>query len=253
MKNDMKYEVMIVEDEQHQQLRLTELLQEHPEFRIAGIASSIDEARKMLQRSTPELVFLDVLLPPHTSFDLLNDLSSIPFSIIFTTSFEEYAVKAFRLSAVDYLLKPVSRDELSSALGKFKEKKQAADTTGHIRLLLDNLESRRDVPTRVALPSLTGFIFVGIKEIVRCESDNTYTTFFLADKRKIVVSKTLKECEQLLIDYRFVRVHNSHVINIDYVSEYIRGEGGVARMTDGSEVDVSRRRKDEFLRQLRKV
>lgn len=249
----MKYEILIVEDEQHQQQRLTELLQEHPEFRIGGIASSIDEARKMLQRSTPELVFLDVLLPPHTSFDLLSDLSSIPFSIIFTTSFEEYAVKAFRLSAVDYLLKPVSRDDLSSALGKFKEKKRAADTTGHIRLLLDNLESRRDVPTRVALPTLTGFIFVAVKEIVRCESDNTYTTFFLVDKRKIVVSKTLKDCEQLLIDYHFVRVHNSHVINIDYVSEYVRGEGGVARMTDGSEVDVSRRRKDEFLRQLRKV
>lgn len=248
----MKYEVLIVEDEEHQQLRLTELLQEHPEFRVAGIASSIDEARKTLQRFTPELVFMDVLLPPHTSFDLLSSLSSIPFSIIFTTSFEEYAVKAFRLSAVDYLLKPVSRDDLVAALGKFKEKKRAADTSTHIRLLLDNLESRREIPTKVALPTLTGFIFVPVKEIVRCESDNTYTTFFLTDKRKIVVSKTLKDCEQLLSGYRFVRVHNSHVINIEYVSEYVRGEGGIAKMADGSQVDVSRRRKDEFLRQLRK-
>jgi len=248
----MKYEVLIVEDESHQQLRLTELLQGHPEFRIAGIASTVDEAKKMLQVSMPELVFLDVLLPPQTSFDLLNSLSSIPFSIIFTTSFEEYAVKAFRLSAVDYLLKPVSSEDLQSALVKFKEKKKAADTSAHIRLLLDNLEGKREIPTKVALPTLTGFIFVPVKEIIRCASDNTYTTFFLVDKRKIVVSKTLKECEQLLSDYKFVRVHNSHVINIDYVSEYIRGEGGIAKMSDGSQVDVSRRRKEEFLRHLRK-
>lgn len=248
----MKHDVLIVEDELHQQLRLTELLKDDPDFNVIGIASSIDQAREMLQRSTPHLVFLDVMLPPHTSFDLLNSLDSIPFDIIFTTSFEEYAVKAFRLSAIDYLLKPVSGIELHTALAKFKEKKRAADTSAHIRLLLDNLDNRRDIPTKVALPTLTGFIFVTVDDIIRCESDNTYTTFFLVDKRKIVVSKTLKECEQLLTDYNFFRVHNSHVINLEHVAEYIRGEGGIARMGDGSQVDVSRRRKDEFLKRLRK-
>jgi two-component system, LytTR family, response regulator len=250
----MIYRVLIVEDEPHQQERLSGLLKKsYPEFHVEGIASTIEEGKIMLEKHVPDLVFMDVMLPPHTSFDLLSSLSTIPFEIIFTTSFEEYAVRAFRLSAIDYLLKPVAEEELAAALEKFKQKKSTQDSTTQIKNLLANLHTPHANQSKVALPTLTGFIFVTIKDIVRCESDNTYTTFFTLDKRKIVVSKTLKECEQMLIDYCFFRVHNSHLINMEYVTEYIKGEGGLVKMIDGSHIDVSRRRKDEFLRQLKKV
>jgi two-component system, LytTR family, response regulator len=248
----MTHRVLIIEDEVHQQELLCSYLKTFPEFQVVGIASNITDGRVLLEKHAPDLVFLDVMLPPHTSFDLLNSLSSIPFDIIFTTSFQEYAVRAFRLSAIDYLLKPVDRNELAAALEKFKQKKSVKENEVHIKNLLTNLNVPQANQAKVALPTLTGFIFVPVKDIVRCESDNTYTTFFTLDNQKIIVSKTLKECEQMLADYRFFRVHNSHLINMDYVTEYIKGEGGIIKMTDGSHIDVSRRRKDEFLRQLKK-
>jgi two-component system, LytTR family, response regulator len=248
------YRVLIIEDERHQQEQLSYLLKNSfPEFHVDGIASSIQEGAIMLNKYVPDLVFMDVMLPPHTSFELLSSLPNIPFEIIFTTSFEEYAVRAFRLSAIDYLLKPVVEEELAVALGKFKQKRSTAVGSVRIKNLLANMHTPQVGHSKVALPTLTGFVFVTINEIVRCESDNTYTTFFTLDKRKIIVSKTLKECEQMLCDYGFFRVHNSHLINLEFITEYIKGEGGVVKMTDGSHVDVSRRRKDEFLRQLNKV
>lgn len=247
------YRTLIVEDELHQQQRLSSLLSLFPEFKIAGVASHLEEAKVMIETHSPDLVFLDVMLPPHTSFELLSSLHRIPFDIIFTTSFEEYAVRAFRLSAIDYLLKPVVEEELAAALDKFKQKKSTQDSSMQIKNLLANLQTPQASQSKVALPTLTGYIFIPIKDIVRCESDNTYTTFFMLDKRKVVVSKTLKECEQMLTDYHFFRVHNSHLINMDYITEYIKGEGGIVKMSDGSQIDVSRRRKDEFLRQLKRM
>jgi len=250
----MAYEVIIIEDEKHQQDMLGSLLRENfSDFEIIGIASSVSEGRELLNHTQPDLVFMDVLLPPYTSFDLIQSLETVPFEIIFTTSFEEYAVKAFRLSAVDYLIKPVALSELKQALEKFVQRKSIMSTAQHIKVLLENIRAPKPESSRIALPTLNGFIFIAIKDIIRCESDNTYTTFFTTDKRKIVVSKTLKECEQLLHDHRFFRVHNSHVVNLEYIIEYIKGDGGLVKMTDGSHVDVSRRRKDEFLRTLKRV
>ena len=249
----MIYNVVIIEDEMHQQEMLMHLLTENfPELKVVGIASSIPESLQLLASSRPDLVFMDVLLPPDTSFDLLNSLEHIPFEIIFTTSFEEYAVKAFRLSAVDYLVKPIVKEELILAIEKFKQKKSGKETSIHIQALLENIQSTKAEHTKIALPTLTGFIFVKVKDIIRCQSDNTYTTFFTTDKRKIIVSRTLKDCEQMLSDYRFYRVHNSHLINLEYIAEYTKGEGGIVKMTDGSQIDVSRRRKEEFLSVLKK-
>jgi two-component system LytT family response regulator len=249
----MHYTGVIIEDEKHQQEMLTDLLADtFPELQIIGTASSVPQGVQLLKTLNPDLVFLDVLLPPHTSFDLLNSLKNISFEIIFTTSFEEYAVKAFRLSAVDYLVKPIVKDELVLAITKFKQKKNNA-TTLHMQTLLENLQATSIDHVRIALPTLTGYLFVKVKEIVRCESDNTYTTFFMTDKRKVIVSKTLKDCEQMLVEYRFYRVHNSHLINLEYMTEYIKGEGGMVKMADGSQIDVSRRRKDDFMQVLKKV
>ena len=247
----MTYRVLIIEDEVNQQELLCHHLKSFPEFQVIDIASNITVGRTMLEKHMPELVFLDVMLPPYTSFDLLHSLPTISFDIIFTTSFEEYAVRAFRLSAIDYLLKPVDKDELTAALEKFKLKKLATEGGVHIKNLLANLSMPQANQAKIALPTLHGFIFVPVKDIVRCESDNTYTTFFTLGKRKIIVSKPLKECEQMLTGYRFFRVHYSHLVNLEYVTEYIKGEGGLIKMADGSHIDVSRRRKEEFLHQLK--
>jgi two-component system, LytTR family, response regulator len=250
----MTYKTLIVEDEKHQQEMLTELMNlYHSEFHVVGIASSITDARYMIDQHHPDLVFLDVHLTGGSTFDLLNTLPQIDFDIIFTTSYEQYALHAFRLSAVDYLLKPFGRTEIGIALEKFKEKKASENQAHHIQTLLDNLSLGRSSSAKIALPTFTGFIFVAVKDIVRCESDNTYTTFYIIDKRKIIVSRTLKECEQLLQPYNFYRVHNCHLINLDYISEYVRGEGGIVTMSDGSKIDVSRRRKEEFIRLLKKA
>jgi two-component system LytT family response regulator len=250
----MQYNVFIVEDEKHQQEMLLNLLSEcFPNLLVIGISTSIGDAKEKLLAIKPDLVFMDVMLPPYTSFDLLHDLPNISFDIIFTTSFEEFAVKAFRLSAVDYLIKPLVRTELQNAVEKFISKRSAKAASTHIQNLLENIQTTKAENSKIALPTLTGYLFIRIRDIVRCESDNTYTTFFLLDKRKIVVSKTLKECEQMLTDYRFYRIHNSHLINMEYISEYVKGDGGYVKMSDGSQLDVSRRRKDDFMSVLKKV
>jgi len=246
----MKYKVLILEDEKHAQEMLAGYLQEHRDFELMGIANGIGEVQAMVDTFHPDLLFSDVMLPPHTSFDWLLTLNHIPFEIIFTTSFEEFAIKAFRMAAVDYLLKPIDKGDFEQALDKFRQKKKSGEGTENILQLINNLKEKTS-QTRIALPTMTGFLFVAIQDIVRCESDNTYTTFYMSNKRKLIVSKTLKDCEQLLLDYRFFRVHNSHLINLEYIAEYIKGEGGLVKMTDGSHVDVSRRRKEEFLRMIR--
>ena len=250
---NMNFTGIIVEDDRQQQESLKNLLAEHfPELSILGVASSIPEARALLGRVKPDLAFMDVMLPPETSFDLISSLDRISFEIIFTTSFEEFAVRAFRLSAVDYLVKPIATADLVGAINAFKRRKQNEETPLHLQNLLDNLQLAKSDSAKIALPTLTGYLFIKVRDIIRCESDNTYTTFFTTSKQKIVVSKTLKDCEQMLADFRFFRVHNSHLINLEYINEYIKGEGGIVKMSDGSQIDVSRRRKEEFLAVLRK-
>ena len=249
----MTYSGIIIEDEQHQLETLRTLLGFHfPDLTIVGTACSVPEGLSLIRGTQPDIAFMDVMLPPHTSFELLQSLERIPFEIIFTTSFEEFAIKAFRLSAVDYLVKPIIVDELKLAIEKFRKRRSVTEASLHIQTLMENLQVARAEHRKIALPTLTGFLFVGVKDIIRCESDNTYTTFFMADKRKIVVSRTLKECELLLSGCRFYRVHNSHLINLEYIGEYIKGEGGIVKMTDGAEIDVSRRRKDDFVSMLKR-
>ncbi|MFN4000209.1 LytR/AlgR family response regulator transcription factor [Algoriphagus sp.] len=244
-----KYSVLIVEDEPHAQENLKRLVAHEGDLELVGTAATVEEADALSKSLNPDLVFCDVMLPPQTSFDWLMKLETIPFELIFTTSYEEFAVKAFRLSAIDYLIKPISTSDFEEALERFREKK--GNSKAQVNQLLKNLNLPAE-HAKIALPTLTGYLFVEVKDVIRCESDNTYTTFFTTDKKKILVSRTLKDVEQMLEDYRFFRVHNSHLINLDYVNEYFKGEGGQVKMSDGAVVDVSRRRKEEFLNLLRK-
>lgn len=250
MKTD-RFRVAIIEDDPGQLAMVSTLLQAHEdEFEIAGVASDIHNGKRLLEELQPDLVILDVVLPPNDCFELLMSLKSIPFKIIFTTSHDAFAVRAFRVSAIDYLLKPLDPSEFHLAIEKFKNRTEGEEGSTRVSNMLSNIQAIEADQSRVALPTLSGFYYVRIRDIIRCESDNTYTFFFTVDKKKLVVSRTMKECELLLQEFGFFRVHNSHLVNLKYVVEYIKGEGGLVRMTDGSTVDVSRRRKEEFLRQL---
>ncbi len=246
-----RYRVAIVEDDPAQQAIVSNLLYAFKDdFEVVGTASDILTARQLLEESAPDLVILDVVLPPNDCFELLLSLKSIPFKIIFTTSHDAFAVRAFRVSAIDYLLKPLDPSEFQLAIEKFKSRKEVEEGSARIQNMLSNFHAMEADHARVALPTLNGFLYLPIRDVVRCESDNTYTSFFTVDKKKFIVSRTMKECELLLHEFGFFRVHNSHLINLKYVVEYIKGEGGLVRMADGSTVDVSRRRKEEFLLQL---
>jgi two-component system LytT family response regulator len=250
----MAYSCMIVDDEKPQQEILTNMLAKgFPTYRLDAICSSVDEGLKKIKTIKPDLVFLDVQMPPKTGFDLLSALDQINFEVIFTTSFEHFAIKAFKFSAIDYLLKPFGEEDLAIALKKFEAKNAVQNSLKNVQNLLTNININTSDKARIALPTMSGFVFAQVNDIIRCESDNNYTTFYFEDKTHLMVSKTLKDCEELLQDYNFFRVHASHLINMRYIKEYIKGDGGQVKMSDNSYVDVSRRKKDEFLQQLNKL
>ena len=250
----MAYSCIIVDDEKPQQEILTAMLDKgFQDYRLDAICNSVDEGIKKIKTLKPELVFLDVQMPPKTGFDLLNAMGQINFEVIFTTSFEHFAIKAFKFSAIDYLLKPFSEEDLAIALKKFEAKNAVQNSLKNVQNLLMNINMNTSDKARIALPTMSGFVFAQVHDIIRCESDNNYTTFYFEDKTHLMVSKTLKDCEELLSEYNFFRVHASHLINLRFIKEYIKGDGGQVKMIDGSYVDVSRRKKDEFLQQLNKL
>lgn len=237
-----------MEDDLHALENLQKLIARESDIQILATATTLEQADELCLSLKPDLVFCDVMVPPATSFDWLKTMDHIPFDLIFTTSYEEFAVKAFRIAAIDYLVKPIAHEELSMALEKYR-KKSLADGL-RIGQLLKNLSAPK-LKTKLALPTFTGYTFVEIADIVRCESDNTYTTFYFKNKEHIIISKTLKEVEAMLEDYGFCRVHNSHLVNLALITEYFKGEGGQVKLMDGSVVDVSRRRKEDFLNKLK--
>jgi two-component system LytT family response regulator len=246
----MMHKYLIIEDETHSRENLAMLMKSHPDFELTGSASSLSEAKSLLNSTVADLIFLDIILRSVTGFDLLSQVNIGHAEIIFITSHEGHALKAIKASALDYLLKPIASDELANALTKFREAFKAGNNSGKFtsQLKIAQEYSTADQETaQIALPTLSGFNFVYVKDIVRCESDNTYTTFHFTNQKPLIVSRTLKEWEMLLSEHKFFRVHNSHLVNKRHIVEYKRGEGGLVIMTDNSHVDVSRRRKEEFM------
>ncbi|MEO5570132.1 MAG: LytTR family DNA-binding domain-containing protein [Bacteroidia bacterium] len=242
---------ILVDDEQHCRDSLSATLKNHfPEVELISICANVIEGEEAIQKLKPELVFLDVEIPPSTGFDLLQKLNPISFEVIFTTAFDKYALRAIKASALDFILKPVGKEELGLAIERFKQKKSKNDSRQQMETLFENIRHLKDPLKKIMLPSQNGFEFVNVKDIVRLQADSNYTTFYFTDKRKTVVSKTIKEYEEMLAGHDFFRVHQSHIINIQYIKNYVKGEGGIVIMQDGSEIDVSRRRKEEFLKML---
>lgn len=243
---------IIIDDEKHCIDRLSNLLNQEfaKDIELLGSFNSVVEGIQGIKKAQPGLVFLDVQINDKTGFDLLKQLDKINFEVIFTTAYEKYAVQAFKFSAIDYLLKPVDRDDLKQAIHKLKEKIFQTEASNKFDVLFHNLKNIQGASKRICVPVMNGLVVIQVSDIIRCESDVNYTTIFMKDKQKLLVAKTLKEFEEMLTEYHFFRVHNSHLINLNYIKSYNKGKGGFVTMTDNSSIEVSTRRRDEFLKKL---
>ncbi|MEO5571516.1 MAG: LytTR family DNA-binding domain-containing protein [Bacteroidia bacterium] len=241
---------ILVDDEKSARDSLSFLLQENcPHVKILAQCKSAAEGITTIKQLKPDLVFLDVEMPNGTGFEMLQQFSEINFEVIFATGFDKYALKAFKFSALDYLMKPVVADELVNAVSRFENKKNKTDSNIQLNLLLSNLKNIKTGIHKIAVPAADGLSLLDVKEIVHLEADGNYTVFFTING-KHTVSKSLGEYEELLSENNFLRVHQSHLINLDHVKKYIRGEGGYVVMDDGTSVNVSVRKKSEVLERL---
>jgi len=242
--------VVIIDDEAGARNNLRTLIHSRfPEIEVLGEADGVSTGQKLIETSRPDLAFLDVQMQDGTGFDLLAGLTRDDLQVVFVSAHDHFAITAIKFSAIDYLLKPVEEEELRVTLEKIRQYREGNDIKMKLELLLGNLR-RVD---KIALPSFQGIEFVRLDDIIRCESDNNYTMFYLTGGTKILVSKTLREYEDMLEARGFFRTHKSHLINLKYLKKYIKGEGGSVILDDGSEVLVSRRRKEDFLRMLTQI
>ena len=241
---------IIIDDERHSCDALKMLLEKCcPQVLVTAICNSGGEGIKKIEELKPQLVFLDIEMPHMNGFQMLQQLPAINFELIFTTSYDQYAITAFKFSALDYLLKPIDREELEKAVQKVS-KKINPPVSQQLEILLQKINQPAITVQRIALPTMQGLEFVPVESIISCSSSNNYTEFFLKDKKKLLVSRTLKEAEDMLVDHSFIRVHNSHIVNLNAITRYVKGEGGYLVMSDGSNVDVSRSRKELLMQRL---
>jgi len=246
---ESRIKTILVEDEHKSMLTLQTLLERYcREVKIVTTANSVESAQKVIEEFKPELVFLDIAMPDGDAFDLLNRLEHIDFEIIFTTAYNDYALKAFEFSALHYLLKPINYMELQGAIHRYLKIRTTNNIQSRLDILSNSLKNHFD---KISLPSNDGLIIQEIQEIVRFEAAGNYSTVFLANGKSIVVTKTLNQFEEILAGLHFVRVHNTHLINLRYVKKYQRGQGGVITMINGSQIAVSRTRKNEFIEGLK--
>lgn len=239
---------IIVDDEASGSGSLNILLGKYcPNVKVLGVASSADQAEQMVNTLSPNLVFLDVEMPHADGFQLLGRFKQISFDVIFTTAYNEYALKAIKHSAIDYLLKPIDKDELIAAVKKCEEK-HAKGQVDYMKVenLLASLAQSNKVQ-KLPVPTIEEILYIDIDTIVRFEADSNYTVIYLKTGKKITSSKTLKDYEMMLVGQPFFRVHKTHFINLSQITKYIKGDGGFVVMTDNATIEVSRQKKAELL------
>jgi len=242
-------DAVIIDDEPHCTERLLYLAGNYCQssLRIIGTAETVENGLQLITNLKPQLVFLDVEIQGLTGFDLLQHYQTIPFQVVFTTAYQQYAIKAFKFSAVDYLLKPIDPDELVQTVKRVGERISHESRAGKIELLFQNIKHLSQPDPRISVSTVNGLELIKVKDIIRCQSDGNYTTLFMTDKKAIMVAKTLKEFESVLSDHHFFRIHNSHLVNLAFIKSYQKGKGGYVLLEDKTELEVSSRRKDDFL------
>ncbi|WP_430906045.1 LytR/AlgR family response regulator transcription factor [Maribacter sp. 2-571] len=217
----------------------------HPEIEIIATAQSVVEAAKVLRKNQPDILFLDIMLGDGTGFDVLEIFPELTSKIIFVTASDEYAIRAFKFAAIDYVLKPYDQNDLGLAIARAKE--QLRPNGERLQILKDTISAPEQKPDKISLHTLDQIIIVSLDDIVRCASDSNNTIFHLRDKRKIFVTKTLKYFSEMLKAYDFVRIHQSHLVNLQYISAYIKTDGGYLMLKNGENVPVSVRKKAEII------
>lgn len=244
----MIYKTLIIEDEHRLREALSIMLEmvSGDNIQIIGYAESVEEATKMIDRLKPDLVFMDIMLKDGTGFDVLKQISFNAFHLIFTTAYEQHAISAFKYSAVDYLLKPVDPQELKTAIDRIAILQERVLEKQQIAELQTNLSK---TPDRLVLPTQEAMYVVKLEQILRCETSGSYTTFYLTDGRKIMISKPLKNYEDILVPPVFFRVHQSHLINVNAILSYSRE--GMIHMNDKSVVPISRAKKEQFFKLMK--
>ncbi len=242
-------QAVLIDDEENSLEALSILLQRYcPDVQVAGTAQTVESAIQLIDTIKPELVFLDIALPDGQGFQVLEDVEYTGFEVIFTTAYDQYALKAFDFSALDYLLKPISTEKLQQAVDRYSKIRKEANFGDRVSVLREGLSNRNE---RIILSSMDGFDVYKIADIIRCEANGSYTTFFIKNGQRIVTSKTLNNFERLLTDLSFVRVHSKHLINLEFVKKYVSGRGGYIVFEDGSQIDVSERKKKEFIMRMK--
>ena len=254
----MQIRALIIDDESKSRKSLLQKVKDYrPEIEVVGEASNGDEGLVSITQHHPNLLFLDIEMPKMNGLQMLEHLSDFKGAIIFTTAYNEYAIRAFKYSAFDYLLKPIDIEELKSTIerlvlklnaSKKEENPHAAD---QLSLLMEQLKSGPELPRKIAIHTQDAMHFFQLDEITRLEANSNYTYLHFVNGTKMLASKTLKEFEELLPSKQFFRVHHSSIINLKYVKKYLKSDGGYIEMTDGTIVDISRRKKDDFLEIVR--
>lgn len=241
---------IIIDDEQHSVRSLLKDLQQHcPSIELADACYSAKEGIMAIKKHQPDLVFLDVEMPWMNGFEMLEILGEINFSIIFTTAHDEFAAKAFRISAVDYLLKPVDAEDLKSAVQKVERKLEEGSNLQHISNLLRNMR-QPSIEQKIALPQREGYEFIDVSSIIYCVAEGAYTKVFIQEKRALLISRNLGDVEELLPPEVFQRIHHSTLINVTYVSQFLRSDGGYVVLRNGEKLSVSKAKKELLMARL---
>lgn len=246
---ESKTKTIIIDDERTNILTLKNLLLKYfPSIDIIATARDVAEGVAAVDQHHPDLIFLDISMPDGDGFDLLAKVSYRSFEVIFTTAHDQYALKAFDYSAVHYLLKPIDYTELRKAINRYNEVKLKGNISARLSVLKENL---RHEYKKIIVPSNEGLNILLIDDIVRLEASDTYTEFYLSDGRKLLASKSLNNFEKLLTDQQFSRIHSKHLVNLKYVQRYVKGKGGSVVLDTGEELDVSVRKKNDFIAALK--
>ena len=239
---------IIIDDElsslQNLQQKLIEFC---PDIKVIASAQKPEEAILLIRQHNPDVIFLDIEMPRMNGFRMLDELGELDFDIIFTTAYNHYAVDAIRISAFDYLMKPIAIKDLQNAVERLVKQRQGR-TKDKLDVLRQSLSSSKSQEEKMAIPTSEGLEFIPIKTIMHIESSSNYSKLFFTDGKSLLVTRLLKDFEDMLLPYNFYRVHNSHLINLAYIKKYIRGEGGQVIMQNGDVIDVARRKKEEFLK-----
>jgi len=238
---------IIIDDEPNAvDLLALRLAQIYPQIEVVAACTSSIKGVAAIREYHPDLVFLDIEMPQMNGFQVLEAVEDIPFSLVFVTAYDKFALKAFRYSAVDYLLKPIDTQELRQAIDKVeKQRKTSKEQVSHLRQQLSNIP--KGFPEKIALPYQNGVTFVHLQEVVYCESDDSYTKFYLSDGQMYLVTKPLKEIQEILEGREFLRIHRQYLINLNHIKKFVKGEGAYVIMANGQSIPVSRLHKERLI------